>query len=107
MSYGWIILTDHLGDPEAPQGSPSNEAGTMGPRGLSAELRERLVAGEGLTFKLYDDDDELYYTGRIVGVGDDTRSLPEEALAPLDDFGAPNAGCTMIKYRVAGRWEVL
>lgn len=100
-SYAWRITTDHL---------DGEDVGVEGPRDMTPEQRAQLDAGEGLTFKLYDDDEELYYTGRIVGIADPnivTGGLPEEAFAPLDDYGEPGAGCTMIKYRIGGKWEVL
>lgn len=102
MTYAWIIDRDHLDDPDA------NDEGTAGPSGIDPALLARLDAGEGLTFRMRDDDGILYYTGRIVGVGDDPASLGEEAFAPLEDFGHPNAGAVTIEYRQAsGRWEVL
>lgn len=90
--YGWIITRDHL----------ENESVTvMGPRNIPKEAVAMLKAGKGRPFKLYDDDGELYYSGRYVGPDD------ESLLGPLDDYGAPNAGCTVIKYRdpTSGKWE--
>lgn len=44
------------------------------------------------SFKMYDDDGELYYSGY-------SKPLTEvDGFEPLDDFGMPNAGCTDIKY---------
>lgn len=58
-----------------------------------------LKAGKGEKFKMYDDDGELYYEGRIVG--EDYHQLE-----PLDDFGMGNAGCTDIRYKnEKGIWE--
>lgn len=39
-------------------------------------------------FRMYDDDEILYYEGYCTA----------ESFDPLDDFGCPNAGCTIIKY---------
>lgn len=101
-SYAWKITRDHLA-----QGD-DDEAGTYGPSTISDEQVAQLDRGEGLTFRMRDDDGELYYTGRIVGVGDDPASLDEEAFSPLVDFGTPNAGAVTIEYRQAsGQWEVL
>lgn len=89
MSYGWLITKDVLSGHD-----PVNtEVGTIGPRGISEELQERLRNGEGEKFELYDDDDILYYKGLLIN-GD--------GFEPLDDFGMPNAGCTAIK--INGRW---
>lgn len=55
------------------------------------------------SFRMYDDDGNLYYEG----VSDDDDS--SDAFDPLDDYGTPNAGCTTIKYRssITGQWETL
>ena len=99
MTYGWIITTDHLGD---------GEDGIMGPRDITPAHADALRRGEGLTFRLLDDDGELYYTGRIVGLGDKADDLTEEAFAPLEDFGTPNAGAVRIEYRSpSGTWEAI
>jgi len=52
-------------------------------------------------FRLLDDDGEVYY----LGVSNDSES--ENAFAPLDDYGMPNAGCTEIQYLRNGKWETL
>jgi len=95
--YAWIIDTDHLASPEF-----GDEAGITGPRSITEEQTAALAAGEGARFKMYDDDGELYYSGRFLG--DDEA---EEAFGPLDDFGMPNAGATTIKYLRNGIWEIL
>jgi hypothetical protein len=66
------------------------------------EERERLAKGEGTHFKLYDDDDNCYFTGKYLGDPDS-----EEAFEPLD-WASRYAGCTYIKYRQAdGTYEIL
>lgn len=100
MSYAWIIDTDHQPDRTAPPGTNSNAKGVSGPRDSTFLLLSDLELGQGERFRLYDDDGELYYSGRIVGVYD--------GFEPLDDFGAPNAGATEIRYQdTSGRWELL
>lgn len=84
-NYGWIIDVDLLED--------GADVGTMGPGAISPEIEARLLKGEGLAFRLYSDDRELYYEGRII-----TTEKDGEEFQPLDDFGAPNAGCTYIMY---------
>ena len=51
----------------------------------------------GWTFKMYDDDGSLYYSGRLVTPDDET---PDDATAgaPLWDFGQPDSGCVTITY---------
>ena len=74
--YGWKIDKDVF-DGEA--------TGVARPRGgMTVE------DGAGEKFELYDDDDNLMASGRIVGDYD--------GFEPLDDFGAGIWGCTGIKY---------
>lgn len=103
----WIIDRDHL---------DGDDAGVTGPSIAPDELLARLKASksDGVKFKMYDDDGELYYTGRILALNDDGTEMSypecgEEFFAPLDDFGMPNAGCTSIHYQnpTTGAWEAL
>lgn len=96
--YGWIITRDVYADRE---GDEHNDAGVMGPRGLSEAMAARLKRGEGDAFMMKDDDGELIYRGRIIG--------DYEGFEPLDDFGMPNFGCTEIWYqnKQTRKWEVL
>lgn len=121
--YGWLITKDRLADPGDEPGTSLNAVGVKGPSDITPELEARLDAGEGLRFKLYDDDGEHYYTGRLVAdcelapVAVDSPHfrrpicggvMPEEAFGPLWDFGSPNAGATEIRYRCPdGRWASL
>lgn len=103
-AYGWAIDTDHLE-------TGAGDAGRMGPRDIPDGIRSELDDGQGRTFRIYDDDGEHYYTGRIVaeGIGSDGDPVGADdgAFGPLWDFGEPNAGATEIRYQVAGRWETL
>ena len=89
--YAWTITKD----------SDNDEAvGTIGPNDATPEQVTSLNEGNGETFKMFDDDGELYYTGKIIGDYD--------GFEPLDDFGTPNAGATEIKYKnKEGKWETL
>lgn len=95
-TYAWIIDKDHL-YPEGEEGVYSGP-GITGPRNAPDELVAKLKAGEGEKFRMYDDDGELYYEGRIVFV-DEAMKDGLDAFGPLDDYGTPNAGATHIKYR--------
>ncbi len=77
-AYRWRITQDHISE------SGDRDVGVEGPRNLDDDIKDNPTA-----FYLYDDDDNLYYTGMLYG--DFT------GLEPLDDFGRPNAGCTYIK----------
>jgi hypothetical protein len=50
-------------------------------------------------FKMFDDDDNLYYEG---------FSTDDSSFGPLDNYGTPNAGCTYIQYKNGfGKFETL
>lgn len=129
-TYAWIIDTDHMPTESAAPGTYGNAIGVHGPSNAPADLLDRLKAGEGVRFRLYDDDEELYYSGRLVTrEGDETVTCDAEVLpgwrlrlctsdpgetdtasfGPLWDFGLPNAGCTELRYQdsTTGHWGSL
>ena len=95
--YGWKITHDH---------TDGHDNGTTGPSHLSAKRSSELedVLDTLHRFRMYDDDGALCYEGLFAG---DAGS--EDGFGPLDDFGAPNVGCTGIKYldKTTGHWEWL
>lgn len=101
----FIITRDHISEKFGNQ----SRVGLTGPRAASDRDMERLKAGEGIAFKLYDDDGELYYEGRRLEESDcDELYDAEPELAPLDCFGLPDSGCTEQRERNAeGKWEAL
>jgi len=127
MSYGFIITRDVLHEQVDQQlrNATDSDVGIVGPSDIAREHEEALryaktvlplrtddretvtkfIAGNsGIhLFRLFDDDGELYYEGLFLG---DRES--ELAFRPLDDFGAPNAGCTRIDYLYPnGQWRPL
>lgn len=113
--YAWIIDVDHLAEPGASEGSWADNAATVvGPGNANPEMLRFLrdagtaaaqgtVVIDGRTervkayrFKMFDDDGELYYTGRMVTFPNGPSE--EACYAPLGDFGTPNAGATEIRY---------
>lgn len=94
----WIVCVDHI---------DSNKAvGVCGGASISQEQFDLLREGQSqdiTLFRLYDDDDILYYEGRMV-IGDEGNGFE-----PLDDFGEPNAGCTRVDLfnDVKREWELL
>lgn len=87
-SYCWVITEDYI-DPQRHSPPVVDDVLVAGPRGVQVDqIREALRCGE--PFAMRDDDDELYYKGRIYG-----NFAGHE---PLDDYGRPNAGCTQIEY---------
>jgi len=93
-SYGWII--DH--DVVSPK-DEENEAGVMGPHNISDAMTAELKAGEGKLWVIKDDDDIVYYIGRVILPPDDDEPWDETPeFGPLWDYGTPNAGATSIHY---------
>ena len=105
--YAWMITKDHI------TREGSNAAGLVGPSGTTIEAIKALnaisvIAIEELplnceAFRMYDDDNTLYYEGLIIGDRD------TDGFEPLDDYGEPGAGCTRIDYwsQTDKRWEIL
>jgi hypothetical protein len=84
----FVIDKDHMPQPGAKPGTNGNAAGVVGPRGYRGntdELRSR--------FRLLTDDREVLYEG---------RSHSSSSFQPLECFGEPNAGCTIIQYWESG-----
>lgn len=87
--YAWIVEYDHL---------DNHDIEVFGPSDIDPQHEQDLKEGNGKKFRMYDDDNELYYSGRIVGDFD--------GFEPLDDYGMPNAGAVHIEYQDDdGRWE--
>ena len=104
QNYTWILDKDHIADPGAKPGTNGNAVGMFGPRDYRPDLLKALMQGGGIPFRMLDDDKNLYYEGRIaVPKGEEDG---EALLYPLDDFGMPNAGCTIIQYKdKTGKWK--
>jgi len=98
-SYGWVITKDFFF--QQVEGTKSS-VGIMGPSNVSKDIIKRLNNGEGIKFRLYDDDGALYVEGLQITNGDE-----ESEFAPLDDYGTPNLGCTELKQYIDGKWVIL
>lgn len=98
-SYGWVITKDHLAKKYK---DIESEVGTYGPSTITGAIEKALHAGKGHKFKMYDDDGELYYSGRIVIDGEPDYY---ELVAPLRDFGTPNAGAVRVDYKNHPEWN--
>lgn len=94
--YGWVIDFDHINEKE------NSAVGIVGPSNILEELLIQLNQGKGTVFKLYDDDENLYYTGRVVGAIEEEYAI----FGPLDDFGLAS-GCTLIAYKTDGEWHYI
>lgn len=102
IESGWIVTADYISDDDC--NNDGKQAGkqtvcVLGPRGISDDMTTRLKQGEGVRFKMYDDDMTLYYEGKAINCD----------FEPLDHYGEPNAGCTSIWYAtgVNGKFEQL
>jgi hypothetical protein len=89
----WIIDWD--ADPSGPRATNANAVGLT-----SANWDKDMACWCTKKFRMSDDDGNILYKGRS------TDNNSERAFDPLDDFGAPNAGCTKIEY-LRDYWEVL
>ena len=105
--HAWTITRDHLADPDQ-----RGDKWRTGPGAATARQLAMLPAGappaegyERHVFRMYDDDGELYYTGRAIFRPDDHMALEDALPAPLLDFGAPAAGCTRITWDGHPDWE--
>jgi len=104
-TYAWVVDVDHLVELD---GAIRSRVGTCGPSGHREDLL-RALQGEGITglpairsWRCKDDDGELYYEGRFIG-------LDSDMFGPLEDFAQPDAGATVIEYLNpdTNAWEAL
>ena len=84
--YGWLIYESYI---ESDHFEEATTVEVVGPCGCSDENEQKLKDGQGDEFELYDDDDMLYYKGRIIG--------DYTGFEPCDDYGTPNAGAVHVK----------
>ncbi|QXO14584.1 hypothetical protein SEA_KAYLISSA_50 [Arthrobacter phage Kaylissa] len=110
----FIITKDNVADAEDraayPNGGSNLHAKNLiGPRSASEADEARLRSGEGVAFRLLDDDGNVYYYGRRLEESDaDASYTGEPELAPLDCFGTPNAGAVVQEEKNAdGKWEAI
>jgi hypothetical protein len=95
----WTITVDHIADPKAKAPSNANAVGMVGPRASTMTAEQIRNHPDKVAFRMYDDDGGRYYDGFLVG---------QDLLAPLVDFGTPNAGATGINIRTkTGKWEAV
>ena len=114
----WVITKDLITPPNSDIRPATNEnaVGMVGPRNAYAIFANdwnknstgpltlaNMISGHpsASRFRLRDDDNIPYYEGFML-LGDDGRDL-----APLDDFGSPNAGCTEMEIQEipGGPWK--
>jgi hypothetical protein len=100
VPYAWIIDKDHIG----------NTKGVIGPHNANDAALQMLLSsldqGRPFRMRLEGEDSVVAYEGRILWNPDIDEAtwnagmgLVEWEFAPLDDYGTPNAGCTVIEYQ--------
>lgn len=110
--YGWIIDKSYIEDDNVdnwgkPAFAVSDEV--IGPRNIHPKVEQYLKSGKGAAFKLYDDDDMLYYSGRWVedavaaGLMSESEGEGNYGGNPLEDYGTPNAGAAYMTNGRGGR----
>ena len=90
---GWQIDRDHLNEKWNREGGEYNSESRAGTKGKGP------VASNVIRFRLKDDDEEVYYSGRL---HDDDEC--ENQLRALE-FGTMDAGCTIIEVKRFGQWQ--
>ncbi len=98
----WTITIDNQADKGAKPGTNANAVGIVGPSGATMTHEEIKTHPRRLTFRMLDDDKEVYYCGYAVA-----EDALDDPFSPLDDFGMPNAGCTELQYLEDGAWKTL
>lgn len=90
----FIIDKDHFADEDDKEGTNMNAVGIRGPHDYEGDGTELDVP-----FRMLTDDRDLVYEGRTHEHG---------IFEPLDCFGEPNFGCTIIQYlSPRGEWTDL
>lgn len=86
-----------------------SSVGVAGPAGITDETLARLKAGEGQPFRMLDDDRILYFEGLFIDDSEAEGYDSEDEFQPLDCFGTPDSGATIIQYidPVKSDWEDL
>lgn len=100
----FIITRDYISEGSA------KATGTIGPAMATDRDEARLRNGEGVKFRMLDDDGNVYYHGRRLEDAECEEQyadlLGEPEFSPLDCFGRPNAGCTDIQEKDEnGKWQ--
>lgn len=91
----WTITVDRFAEPNHAPGTNYNAVGIVGPRAATLTAEQIINHPSAVPFEMYTDDRELVYEGFLVG---------DDVLAPLDQFGMPNFGCTQINVKKDGQW---
>ena len=88
----WMITADFVADPTESAGTNANAVGLK-------SWNYKPNVSMPYHFRMRDDDGITYYFG---------ISNLYATFYPLDEFGAPNAGCTYIEWKdPSGTWRIL
>lgn len=91
MSF--VITKDHIDDKE------HTDVIIHGPGNAEHTVDAIMRSSDKEYFRMYDDDDELYYEGYYLYSDKEDSEDECTELQPLDCYGTPNAGCTYMKMR--------
>lgn len=109
-TWAWLI-DEEYNDADEEHNGPATAVEIFGPSDAPDDLLAQLRTGEGVRFKLYDDDGILNLAGRILCADEQPAWDQDEeiAFAPLNDYGTPGWGSTEIRYPSGpnGKWETL
>lgn len=94
--YAWIVTRDFI----AEEFDEKTNVGVHGPSWAQEPEIEK-ARKEGQTFRLLDDDGNVYYHGKV-WYSDDCN---EDDGNPLEDFGMPNDGAVVMEYKTDNGWE--
>lgn len=95
--HAWTITVDNVAGPSEPNGAADSAVGLVGPRSTKLSAEQIIAHPEAKQFRMFDDDNILYYEGYLIG----------DEFGPLDDFGEPNAGCTSIAVLEGSSWVIV
>lgn len=99
------ILTPQVNAVLSEGNQVTDATGWISPSDTSEAVKRRLTGGAGETFRLLDDDDEVYYEGRYIdtlGVGDVDELSLDGDLGPW--AWSRGEGTTQIQYLRDGAW---
>jgi len=94
----WAVTRDHL---------ENKDVFVWNGRESKEEIERALKSSNAMKFRMFDDDHELYYSGKMISKNGSSPFESEDIFGPLDDYGMPNAGCTQLEVLWKGAWEIV
>ncbi len=98
----WVITEDHL-DLTDILGPEADQVGRH-KSGIELHIYNKMMAGKlGYVFRLYDDDDEHYFSGRVY---DPTGEYDSEFVYEILEWGMRDSGCTSLRFPGRPEWNM-